>query len=328
MGLSNGEVAGDTSPPEFGLEGTPMLIVPPEIWHFLGDIWHFWGRHWHSWGNIAYSMGDFEKKISLASLATYFGIQTIKRWISLYRMLVTFFQSGQVLRQVQDWDKFLKTSCQNRQDRDRSIIIDIWFDIFTFVIGLVSSGRGIQRFYSTMLALKMIVTNILGVSVPSKTWVPLLDTKARGNRTRGFSTKLFCKYLIFYLRLLDTKLLKSRGDRTREFSRIFFQHNIAQKLYFGICADWTAWSLVLYTVLHSSSSHLFSHGHVIVSETGVQQGDLLGPLLYYMPMHPVLSKGDTELRIGYLDDITLGGKLASVTQNVEHLRLASLLIYD
>ena len=37
-----------------------------------------------------------------------------------------------------------------------------------------------------MLALKMIVTNILGVSVPSKTWGPLLDMKARGNRTREF----------------------------------------------------------------------------------------------------------------------------------------------
>src|SRR2546425_12679912 len=82
-----------------------------------------------------------------------------------------------------------------------------------------------------------------------------------------------------------------------------------------------------YSYIHSSyssPSHLFFNDHVIQSETGVQQGDPLGPLLFCMTMHPVLSKCDSEFRIGYLNDITLGGPLASLSQNVEYLRIASM----
>jgi len=63
---------------------------------------------------------------------------------------------------------------------------------------------------------------------------------------------------------------------------------------------------------------------VIQSATGVQQGDPLGPLLFCMTMHPVLSQCDAEIRIGYLDDVTLGGSISSLSQNVEYLKEASL----
>jgi len=82
-----------------------------------------------------------------------------------------------------------------------------------------------------------------------------------------------------------------------------------------------------YSYIHasySSSSHLFYNDQVIQSATGVQQGDPLGPLLFCMTLHPVLSQCDAEIRIGYLDDVTLGGSISLISQNVEYLKEASL----
>ena len=37
------------------------------------------------------------------------------------------------------------------------------------------------------------------------------------------------------------------------------------------------------------------------------QGDPLGPLLFCITLHPLLEELLSDLRIGYLDDISLGG---------------------
>jgi Reverse transcriptase (RNA-dependent DNA polymerase) len=56
--------------------------------------------------------------------------------------------------------------------------------------------------------------------------------------------------------------------------------------------------------------------HTIHSQEGVQQGDPLGPLLFCVAIHPLLSSLTSNLTIGYLDDFTLGGSVSSVANDV------------
>jgi len=52
------------------------------------------------------------------------------------------------------------------------------------------------------------------------------------------------------------------------------------------------------------------------SAEGVQQGDPLGPLLFCLTVHPMLSTLSSNLAIGYLDDFTLAGNQAVVASDV------------
>ena len=59
-------------------------------------------------------------------------------------------------------------------------------------------------------------------------------------------------------------------------------------------------------------SYLVCGDSIILSEEGVQQGDPLGPLLFCLTLHPLLSQLQSELKIFYLDDGTVGGSTESV----------------
>ena len=56
---------------------------------------------------------------------------------------------------------------------------------------------------------------------------------------------------------------------------------------------------------------------IIWSEEGVQQGDPLGPILFCLAIHPIFLLLSATLRVGYMDDITLGGDIARVKEDVE-----------
>lgn len=55
---------------------------------------------------------------------------------------------------------------------------------------------------------------------------------------------------------------------------------------------------------------------IVMSAEGVQQGDPLGPLLFCLTIHPLIASLSSSLRIAYLDDVTLGGELDVVNQDV------------
>ena len=57
---------------------------------------------------------------------------------------------------------------------------------------------------------------------------------------------------------------------------------------------------------YSSSSSLFWGDKIILSAESVQQGDPLGPLLFCLTLHNLISELTSELILGYLDDVTFG----------------------
>jgi len=55
----------------------------------------------------------------------------------------------------------------------------------------------------------------------------------------------------------------------------------------------------------------------VKSREGPQQGDPLGSLMFCITVKPLLSLVQAELRIGFLDDLTIGGQFYIITRDVE-----------
>ena len=54
----------------------------------------------------------------------------------------------------------------------------------------------------------------------------------------------------------------------------------------------------------------------ISSEEGTQQGDPLGPLLFCITIQPLLHMLRSELVVSYIDDISIGGHIFTVDEDV------------
>ena len=59
---------------------------------------------------------------------------------------------------------------------------------------------------------------------------------------------------------------------------------------------------------------------VILSQEGSQQGDPLDPALFCSTIHPLLLSLASEFKVGYMDDLTLGGPETQVALDVETVR--------
>jgi hypothetical protein len=70
---------------------------------------------------------------------------------------------------------------------------------------------------------------------------------------------------------------------------------------------------------YGNPSHLRFGKKIVLSCEGVQQGDPLGPL-FCLAIHPLLTTLTSKLRIGYLDDITLGGSKDSVCADITRIQ--------
>ena len=68
---------------------------------------------------------------------------------------------------------------------------------------------------------------------------------------------------------------------------------------------------------YANSSVLYYGQYIIMSQEGPQQGDPLGPLLFCNSIHPLLISLSSALRLGYVDDVTLGGSQETVARDVQ-----------
>ena len=59
--------------------------------------------------------------------------------------------------------------------------------------------------------------------------------------------------------------------------------------------------------------------HIILSQGGCQQGDLLGLLLFCLAIHPLIVSCNSSLKMTFMDDATLGGPAATVASDVAML---------
>jgi hypothetical protein len=71
---------------------------------------------------------------------------------------------------------------------------------------------------------------------------------------------------------------------------------------------------------YSETTMLKYNNRSISSDEGIQQGDPLGPTLFCLTIHPMLQSLSSELRVGYMDDITLGGPEDVVAQDVSQIK--------
>ena len=79
----------------------------------------------------------------------------------------------------------------------------------------------------------------------------------------------------------------------------------------------------IYTFCHlayGNPSILKFGNRSVISQEGAQQGDPLGPLLFCLAIHPILTSLSSNLVAGYLDDITLGGDEKTLAHDVSTIR--------
>ena len=121
---------------------------------------------------------------------------------------------------------------------------------------------------------------------------------------------------------------------TRRFTDVMPHGHAVVKLDFSNAFNSIHRSIMLNAVfLHVPEIYKFCHlsygdpsflkfnSQVISSQEGAQQGDPLGPLLFCLAIHPILTSFTSELVIGYMDDITLGGDEESLARDVQLTRV-------
>lgn len=69
------------------------------------------------------------------------------------------------------------------------------------------------------------------------------------------------------------------------------------------------------TSAYSVASNLIFGENSLQSEEGIQQGDPLGPLFFCLAIKDLVGSLTTDLKIAYLDDITIGGEASVVADN-------------
>ena len=74
---------------------------------------------------------------------------------------------------------------------------------------------------------------------------------------------------------------------------------------------------------YSNSSFLFFGTYIIESAEGVQQGDPLGPLLFSLTIHHLVRSLESEFKLFYLDDGTMGGHLSNVMNDLKQIEQAT-----
>jgi len=73
-------------------------------------------------------------------------------------------------------------------------------------------------------------------------------------------------------------------------------------------------------ICYNQSSVLRFENRILLSQEGPHQGDLLGPLLFRLSIHPDLLRLQSELVDGFMDELTLGGPTDKVAADIDYIR--------
>jgi len=90
-------------------------------------------------------------------------------------------------------------------------------------------------------------------------------------------------------------------------------------------ADWVPELLPYCHSAYANPSVLYYGQYSIMSQEGPQQGDPLGLLLFCNTIHPLLESLGSVLRLGYMDDVTLGGSQGTVAKDVQTVMDVAML---
>ena len=118
--------------------------------------------------------------------------------------------------------------------------------------------------------------------------------------------------------LCDDNTVLSLIDFTNAFNRIN-RNSLLQEVYDHFPGMY-GWIQYCYGGVRSK---LFVGHNIIHASAGVQQGDPLGPLLFALVLHPLLTRlrQDFAVTVGaYLDDLTIAGSADQVSQAIQYIR--------
>ena len=95
--------------------------------------------------------------------------------------------------------------------------------------------------------------------------------------------------------------------------------------FLEVCSSRAPPILRLASTAYATSSHLVICNETIHSETGVQQGDLLGPVLFTLAVDEIARSVTSPINIWHMDDATIGGPAESVCEDLRRI-IAMLLV--
>ena len=89
--------------------------------------------------------------------------------------------------------------------------------------------------------------------------------------------------------------------------------------FLEVCSSRAPSILRLASTAHATSSHLVIGSETILSETGVQQEDPLGPVLFALVVDEIARSVRSPINTWYLDDATIVGPVESVCEDLRRI---------